>query len=60
MKGGQNGPVVVSSKPGKSELIRRVKGTSTPQMPLADPALTESAIRILEKWIAAGASAPNR
>ncbi|MDZ7831491.1 MAG: c-type cytochrome domain-containing protein [Desulfobacterales bacterium] len=60
MNGGQNGPVVVSGKPGKSELIRRARGISTPQMPLAGPALAESAIRTLEKWIAAGAPAPNR
>jgi len=58
MKGGQNGAVVISGKPGKSELIRRVRGISTPQMPLAGPALTQSAIGTLEKWIAAGAPAP--
>ena len=60
MKGGQNGAVVISGKPGESELIKRVRGISTPQMPLAGPALTESAIRTLEKWIAAGAPAPEK
>lgn len=58
MKGGKNGPVVVPGQPAKSILIKRVKGISMPQMPLASPPLTESKIRILEKWVESGAPGP--
>ncbi|MFP4159669.1 MAG: c-type cytochrome domain-containing protein, partial [Desulfobacterales bacterium] len=58
MKGSKNHPVVVPAKPEKSELIRRVNGESTPQMPLSAPALSDSDISTLEKWIRAGAPGP--
>lgn len=58
MKGSKNHPVVVPGKPEESELIKRVKGESTPQMPIGAPALSDSDISTLEKWILAGAPGP--
>lgn len=58
MAGGQHGPAVIAGKPEKSELIKRVKGLSEPQMPLGAPALSDSDIRSLEKWIRIGAPGP--
>lgn len=58
MQGSRNGPVVVAGKPGKSELIKRVKGLSVPQMPPSGPALSPGDIRILEKWVHAEAPGP--
>ncbi|MBS3732001.1 MAG: hypothetical protein KGY42_03755 [Desulfobacterales bacterium] len=58
MKGSKHHPVVIPGKPGQSELIRRVKGLSTPQMPLSAPALPESDIRTLENWVKAEAPGP--
>lgn len=58
LKGSNHDPVVIPGKPMESELIRRVKGLSTPQMPLAGPALPDSDIRTLEKWIKTGAPGP--
>jgi uncharacterized membrane protein len=55
MKGSQAGPVVKPGNPGESELIRRVKGLTTPRMPLAGPALSEAEIQTLETWVQAGA-----
>lgn len=58
MKGGDNGPVAIPEKPGQSELIRRVKGISTPRMPLGATALSAGDIETLEKWILIGAPGP--
>ena len=41
-----------------SELVRRVRGESTPRMPLTGPPwLTDAQIALIEQWIAAGAPA---
>ncbi|MFP4452002.1 MAG: c-type cytochrome domain-containing protein [Desulfobacterales bacterium] len=58
MEGSEKAPVVIAGKPAESELIKRVKGISAPQMPPAGPGLSKSDIRILEKWIEAGAPGP--
>jgi len=58
VQGNENTPVVVPGKPGTSELIKRVKGLSTPKMPLSGPALSENDIQTLEKWVRAGAPGP--
>ncbi len=61
MEGSETGMVlVVPGKPAESELIKRVKGISGPQMPLAASPLPESAIRTLEKWIQMGAPGPDK
>ena len=56
--GSANGQVVVPHRPEESELIRRVRGTSTPRMPLSGPPwLDEQEILLLESWIREGATA---
>jgi len=56
MKGGKGGPVIVPGDPAKSELIRRVKGTSTPRMPKGGPPwLSPKETGLLEAWVLAGA-----
>ncbi len=56
MAGAKDGPVIVPGDPGKSELVRRVKGISKPRMPKDGPPwLSEKDITVIERWIAAGA-----
>jgi mono/diheme cytochrome c family protein len=53
--GSKNGPVVVSSDPQSSELIKRLKGTSQPRMPMTGPPfLADHEIALFEQWIARG------
>jgi uncharacterized membrane protein len=55
LKGSERGPVVKAGDPQSSELIRRLRGISTPRMPLSGPPwLEESEIRLLEEWIKNG------
>jgi uncharacterized membrane protein len=59
MRGGKDGPVIHSGEPGKSELFRRV--TLPPDnkdfMPAeGKPALSAAETKIIELWIAAGAT----
>jgi hypothetical protein len=57
MKGSKNGPVVVPGKPGESEIVRRIKGQRTPRMPMNGPPwLSDQEMRLIEQWIAGGAS----
>jgi len=37
-----------------SELMRRVRGESTPRMPFLGPPLPEAEIEVIRQWIAAG------
>lgn len=56
MQGGRNGAMVLPGDPAGSEIIRRVKGTSTPRMPKNGPPwLSADEVRILEKWVENGA-----
>jgi len=56
LKGGEDGPVVIAGDPGKSELVRRIKGLSEPRMPYTGPPwLTDDEIGTIEQWISAGA-----
>ncbi|HET6272607.1 MAG TPA: c-type cytochrome domain-containing protein [Bacteroidota bacterium] len=56
LKGSERGPVVKPGDPQGSELIRRLRGISTPRMPLSGPPwLDESEIRLFEEWIKNGA-----
>lgn len=58
LKGSERGPVVKAGDPQGSELIRRLRGISTPRMPLSGPPwLEESEIRLFEEWIKNGALA---
>lgn len=54
MAGSQDGPVLVAGDPEGSELLRRVRGISQPQMPLIGDLLTEEEIGRIEAWILAG------
>ena len=59
MRGGKDGPVISPRNPGKSEMYRRI--TLPPEskdfMPAeGKPSLSETEIKIIEVWIAAGAT----
>ena len=54
LTGSQNGPVLIPGNPEGSELIRRVRGISQPQMPLVGDHLIEEEIARIEAWIVAG------
>jgi uncharacterized membrane protein len=54
--GAAEGPVVVAGAPGKSELVRRIRGKSQPRMPMGGPPwLAVNDIALIELWIAGGA-----
>jgi mono/diheme cytochrome c family protein len=56
MAGSKDMQVVVKGNPGKSELVKRIKGISKPRMPRNGPPwLSEDEVAVIEKWIAAGA-----
>jgi mono/diheme cytochrome c family protein len=51
---------VVPGNPAASELLRRVKGTSRPQMPFdGPPFLDDDEIKLIEAWIGQGAKDEN-
>lgn len=55
LKGGLKGPVAKAGDPATSELIRRIKGTTQPRVPMTGPPfLSESEIAMFERWVAAG------
>lgn len=55
VEGSANGPVVVAGDPGASELVRRIKGTSQPRMPMTGPPfLSEAEISMIEDWVSGG------
>ena len=55
LAGSQNGPVVKAGKASDSELVRRLKGTSQPRMPMTGPPfLTDAEIALFERWIDGG------
>jgi mono/diheme cytochrome c family protein len=58
LKGSSRGPVVRAGDPAGSELIRRLKGTSLPRMPMTGPPfLSDAQIAQFERWIAGGLAA---
>ena len=53
--GSERGAVVTAGDPDNSELIRRLKGSSVPRMPMTGPPfLAATEISLFENWIAAG------
>ncbi len=55
VKGGAKGPAVKSGAPAESELVRRLKGSSLPRMPMTGPPfLSDSDVATIERWIAGG------
>ncbi len=54
--GSRKGLVVRDGDPAGSEIVRRLKGVSTPRMPMTGPPfLSDAEIALFESWIAAGA-----
>ena len=61
LQGSRNGAVVEPGDPGKSELIRRLKGESQPRMPMTGPPfLSDSQVALFEAWVAGGLQAGDR
>lgn len=57
LAGSDRGPVVVPGDPESSELVRRLRGTAQPRMPLTGPPyLSDVEIDLFVDWIAAGAA----
>lgn len=55
-RGSARGAVVKAGDPAASELIRRLRGESTPRMPMTGPPyLSDREIALFERWVAAGA-----
>lgn len=57
MKGSEFRPVVVPGDPEASELVRRIRGDSTPRMPFdGPPFLSDEQINTIIEWIKEGAA----
>ena len=55
LAGSQGGAVAKAGDPAGSELVRRIRGTSTPRMPMTGPPyLSADEVATIEAWIAAG------
>ncbi|KQU94997.1 hypothetical protein ASC68_17655 [Devosia sp. Root105] len=52
--GSKDGPVLLPGDPEGSELIRRLKGISTPRMPFLSYPLAEEQIALFVRWVEAG------
>ncbi|MEO2021643.1 MAG: DUF1553 domain-containing protein [Pirellulaceae bacterium] len=57
LRGGESGPAIVSGKPAESLLIDYVSG-ETPEMPKNTRPLSSDQVKILSRWIQAGAHWP--
>lgn len=54
LAGGEGGAVVLARDAAGSELIRRLRGESTPRMPFLSKALPPEEIEIIVRWVEAG------
>ncbi|WP_234413600.1 c-type cytochrome domain-containing protein [Ideonella sp. A 288] len=55
LAGSQRGLVVKAGDPAGSELIRRLKGSSQPRMPMTGPPwLSDAEVALFERWVATG------
>ena len=54
LAGGVRGVVMVPGDAAGSELVRRLRGESTPRMPFLSRPLPEDEIALIEGWIGAG------
>lgn len=59
MDGSKNGPIVEPGNPADSELVKRIKGITQPQMPLGGSPLSEQQVQRIERWIEQGAPGPD-
>ena len=58
LAGSRNGPVVVAGQPETSELLKRIKGTTLPRMPMTGPPfLSDEETALFEAWIVQGLDA---
>jgi hypothetical protein len=55
MAGSKYGPVIVPGKPDESELVKRIRGKSTPRMPYHKPPLPADEIQRIADWVKQGA-----
>jgi hypothetical protein len=63
LKGSENGPILVSGKPGESELIKRLRlplATDDHMPPQGKPQPGDAELALLEWWIAVGAPLEKR
>ncbi len=60
LRGGNRGPALVPGKPQESLLIRVIEGRHELAMPPEGERLSAREVKLLRRWIAAGAKAPKR
>lgn len=54
ISGGENGAVILPRNATESELVRRLRGQSTPRMPFLSTPLPTDEIELIVRWIEAG------
>ncbi len=54
LSGSERGAVLVAGNAEGSELIRRIRGESTPRMPFLSRPLPEDEIELINSWVVAG------
>ncbi len=56
MKGGKHGKAVIAGKSPESRMMKMLKGTIQPRMPMDTPALPRAEMEKISNWIAQGAN----
>ena len=59
LSGGCSSSVLVPGDASGIELVRRLRGESTPRMPFLSRPLSDDQIALIESWIAAGMTHEN-
>lgn len=54
LSGSDNGVALIAGNPINSELMRRLRGESTPRMPFLSRPLPDEQIALIDAWITAG------
>jgi uncharacterized membrane protein len=55
MKGGTHGKAIIAKNSAASRLMKMIKGTVQPRMPMDQPPLTQAEMEKISKWITQGA-----